>query len=160
MLKRLPISAVLVVACLQFQWTWLRFVTSEASLRFALLRGYTVERLSPDVIAWGGHRFVFNTDCTFADVICGALPLLWIRHAGLARNGLVLLVVATGLYVFNLLRNLLVDTLFSAGLPWSITDQSIGALAYFLVWVFLVRWVERTSAMTSSTAATPSVVSP
>ena len=149
-----------MVACLQFQWTWLRFVTSEASLRFALWRGYAVERLSADIIVWGGHRFVFNTDCTFVDVICGALPLLWIRHAGVTRNGRDFLVVGTGLFAFNILRNLLVDTLFSAGLPWSLTDQAIGALAYFLVWVFLVRWVERTCAMTSTTAATPAVVSP
>jgi len=155
-----PVSAVLVVACYQFHWTWLRFITSEVSLRFAAWRGYAVERLAADVIAWNGHRFIFGIACTFADVFCGALPILWIRRAGVARNGLVFLAFGVSLFVFNILRNLVTDTLFSAGVPWSLTDQGIGALSYFGIWVFLVRWVERTSAMTSITPATPSVVSP
>ena len=160
LLKRLPLTALAVLICYQFSWTWLRFVTSDVALHFAFWRGYPAERLSPHLIAWNGHQFEFGIACTFADVCCGALPLLWLRNASLLRNGLSFIAFAVGLFVLNLLRNAVTDVAFSAGVAWPLADNAIGALSYFAVWVFLVRRLERDAAITSFTASTASLVTP
>ena len=139
---------------------WLRFVTSEATLRFVEWRGFEAVRLSPHAIAWGGQHFEFGIACTFADVFCGALPLLWVRRAGVPRNAGYIAAFAVGLFAFNLLRQSLADVLFGAGLAWPLADNAVGALSYFAVWVFLVRWLERAVSITPRIAATASAVSP
>jgi hypothetical protein len=149
-----------VVICYQFDWTWLRFISSEATLRFVSWFGYTGERLSSHLIAWNGERFEFGIACSFADVICGALPLLWIRNLGIVPNTALMVGAAAGLVAFNLLRQAAADMMFMTGLSWSVTDSIIGGLSYFAVWAFIVRWHERNSAITASTAATPSEVIP
>lgn len=172
-LRRLPLCAAAVLVCYQLHWTWLRFVTSEATLRFVEWCGYAAERLSPHSIAWNGQRFEFGISCTFADVFCGALPLLWVRHRGLLRNGALVVAFAAGLFAFNLFRQGLADVAFAAGVPWRYADLTVGGLSYFAVWVFLVRTLERSfgtapavrtpqqsSANSPVTAATPSSVSP
>ena len=158
--KRLVLTVLAVLICYQFHWTWLRFMTSEASLVFAQWRGFMVERLSPDLIAWGGHRFEFGIACTFADVFCGAIPMLWIWQAGVRRNVAFIAAFAVGLFACNILRNLGTDLVFSAGVPWTVADNLIGALSYFAVWVFLVRHLERNGIKAAWTAATPSAVAP
>lgn len=149
-----------VLICYCFDWMWLRFVTSEATLRFVEWRGFDAARLSPHAIAWNGQHFEFGIACTFADVFCGALPLLWVRRASLLRNAGFIAAFAVGLFAFNLLRQSVADLLFGAGVPWTLADNAIGALSYFAVWVFLVRWLERTASITRPTASTASLVSP
>lgn len=160
LLKRLPFCAAAVLICYQFDWTWLRFLTSEATMYFAAWRGYTVQRLSPDLIAWNGQQFQFGIACTFADVFCGAVPLFWVRSTGILRNVANVIVLAGGLFAFNLLRQGATDLVFSAGVSWTLADNAIGALSYFGVWVFLVRWLERSSAITPLAAPTASAVAP
>jgi hypothetical protein len=157
---RLPLCVLAVLICYQFEWTWLRFATSEATLRFVEWCGYPGRRLSPHLIAWNDQRFEFGIGCTFADVFCGAVPLLWIRSAGILRNSAFVIVFAAGLFVFNLLRQATADLIFAAGAPWALADNILGGLSYFAVWVFLIRWLERSFATTPVTAATPSAVVP
>ena len=158
--RRLPFCALAVVLCYQFHWMALRFVTSEATLRFVTWLGYAGERLSAHQIAWNGQVFEYGIACTFADVFCGALPLLWVRRAGVLRNAEFVVAFAAGLFAFNLFRQAVTDLLFGAGVPWSLADNVIGGLSYFAVWVFLVRWLERGSPSTPAIAATPSVATP
>jgi len=160
LLKRLPLCAAAVLICYQLQWTWLRFLTSEATLRFVGWCGYTGERLSPNLIAWHGQQFQFDIACTYADVFCGALPFLWIRGTSLVRNAASVAAFAAGLFAFNLLHQAATDLAFIAGVPWTLADETIGGLSYFAVWVFLVRRLERSSAITLPTAATPAAVVP
>lgn len=144
LVKRLPLVLLAVVACYRFEWTGLRYATSEVALRLAEWRGFPAARLGTDLIAWGGHRFQFGIACTFADVLCGAIPLLWIGALGATRNAVNVLAFAAGLLAFNLVRRCTTDIVFgSVDLPWSVLDQALGGLSYFLVWMFLVRWRER-----------------
>jgi len=140
LLKRLPLVLVAVVACYQFNWDSLRYLTSEVALRFAELRGFPAERLGPDLISWNGGLYQFGIACTFADVFCGAVPLVW--GSGAACNIRNIVGLAAALFVFNLIRRCLTDLVFSAGAPWPVADQAIGGAAYFAVWICLVRWRE------------------
>jgi len=140
LLKRLPLVLAAVVACYQFNWDSLRYLTSEVALRFAELRGFPAERLGPDLISWNGGLYQFGIACTFADVFCGAVPLVW--GSGAACNIRNIVGLAAALFVFNLIRRCLTDLVFSAGAPWPVADQAIGGAAYFAVWVCLVRWRE------------------
>ena len=163
LLLRLGLCVLAVLVCYRLDWSWLSFITSEAVLRFVGWLGFAVERLSPRQIAWNGQRFEFGIACTFADVFCGALPLLWLRSAGVWRNAADIAAFAAGLFAFNLLRQATAALLFAAGAPWALTDAVIGGLGYFVVWTFLVRRLERDAAApsrTSRTAATPSAVAP
>jgi len=160
---RLPLVLAAVLLCYQFEWTGLRYLTSEVALRFAEWRGFAANRLGTDLIAWNGERFRFGIGCTFADVFCGAIPLIWVRSFGAPRNILNIGVLAVGLLGFNLLRRTLTDLIFgfAAWVPWPVLDQAIGGLSYFAVWVCLVRWLEQhASPMRATTAATPSAVAP
>jgi len=161
LLARLPFVLLAVLLCYRFDWTGLRYLTSEAALQFAQWRGYEATRLGNDLISWGGAHFQFGIACTFADVFCGAIPLLWVRKFGLAHNGAIIAVFAALLFACNLIRLAGTDLLFSAGVPSSIADNAMGGLGYFAAWICFVRWFERHAGpATSITAATPSAVTP
>lgn len=153
LLKRLPMVLVAVVICYQLKWDSLRYVTSEVVLRFAEWRGFHAERLGSDLISWNGELFQFGVACTFADVFCGAVPLVWIWRLGLVCNLMHVAGLAVALFTFNLFRDCLTDLIFSAGVPWIVADQVIGGAAYFAVWVCVARWLEfhshRTDALVS-----------
>jgi hypothetical protein len=142
LLWRLPLVFVAVLACYRFDWMWLRLLTSEAALRFAEWRGFSVERLGPDLIAWNAGRFQFGIACTFVDVFCGAIPLIWMRAWRIDRNLLAIGGLAAAIAVFNLLRRMGTDLAFSLGVPWAVADAVFGGLGYFVVWAGLVRWHE------------------
>jgi hypothetical protein len=138
---RFPMVLGAVFACYQFKWDDLRFITSEAALRFAEWRGCQVERLGPDLISWNGTMYHFGIACTFADVFCGAIPLLLIWRSGVIYNLVNVVAFGAVLSVFNVFRICLTDLIFSTGAPWVIADQVIGGAAYFIVWAFLLRWL-------------------
>ena len=142
LIRRLPLVLLAVLVCFQFDWNFLRYLTSEIALRFAELRGFHSVRLGPGLIAWGGAQFEFSISCIFADVFCGAAPLLWVSSLDLPRNLRNIAVFAIALLAFNLLRRCLTDLCFNHGVPWVVVDQLIGGMSYFAVWVCLVRWFE------------------
>jgi hypothetical protein len=138
----MPLVATAVFACYRFQWWGLRYLTSEVVLRFAGFRGYPTERLGPDLISWNNGLYHFGIACTFADVFCGAIPLVWMWSVGVFRNLANLTVFAVVLFAFNVLRLYLTDLVFTAGASWLVADQVIGGAAYFAVWVCLMKWIE------------------
>lgn len=142
LMRRLPLVLASVVLCYQFEWSALRYLTSEVALRFAEWRGYPAERFGSDLIGWNGELYQFTIGCTFADVFCGAIPLVWISRLGLVRNFGNIAGLAAALLVFNLFRRCVTDLIFSAGIPWSVADQAIAGAAYFAVWICLVKWCE------------------
>ncbi|HEY7519192.1 MAG TPA: hypothetical protein VIE36_12940 [Methylomirabilota bacterium] len=139
---RLPLVALAVGLCYCFSWESLRLFTSEVALQFARGRGFEAHRLAPDTIAWSGETFNFGISCTFADVFCGAVPLLWRRPRGLRWNLALVASFGVVLTLFNLVRRCLTDSLFSAGIPWSLADEAIAGVAYLLVWIWVVRQLE------------------
>src|SRR5438045_3008292 len=74
---RFALVALAVAGCYLFRWEWLRFLTSEANLLLDRAAGLRLERLSFDTVRWHGNRYQYQIACTFADVWCGAVPLLW-----------------------------------------------------------------------------------
>jgi hypothetical protein len=140
--KRLPLVVVAVVLCYQFKWENLRYLTSEIVLRFAEWRGFQAERLGSHLVSWNGKLYEFGIACTFIDVFCGVVPLIWIWQLGVVRNLTSVAGFGVALFAFNLFRNCLADLIFSSGVPWLLADQVIGAVAYFIVWVCVVRWLE------------------
>jgi len=139
---RLPLVAVAVIGCYWFDWGGLRHLTSEICLRYADWRGFPAKRLGPDLVCWNGGVYQFDIACTYADVFCGAIPLLWIRRWGAVRNLTRLAGFAAALFAFNFFHLCLTDLIFSAGAPWCVADQVLGGVAYFAVWVYLIRSLE------------------
>jgi hypothetical protein len=140
--KRLPLVVVAVVVCYQFSWEDLRYITSEIVLRFAEWRGLQAERLGPHLVFWNGELYRFDIACTFVDVFCGAIPLIWVWRFGVVGNLMNVAGFAAALFAFNLFRDCVADLVFSAGAPWFLADQVVGGAAYFAVWVCIVRWLE------------------
>jgi hypothetical protein len=137
LVPRLMLTVLAVVICYQFRWDSVRFLTAELHLRLAALLGMTRERIAPDGVLWGGRVYNYVTACTFADVWCGAIPLLWDLRRPLPSNLARIGMLAIGLLGLNVLRLTLSDGLFTLGVPWLLAHDVIAGLAYFAVWVWL-----------------------
>ena len=82
MLIAVPLA---VIALHAWDWEALRYVTSEASLRFSAAIGMPMQRVSFDTVEWQVQAFTFTTGCTFVHVYCACLPCLWIPRQSLSR---------------------------------------------------------------------------
>jgi hypothetical protein len=79
--------------------------------------------------------------CTFADVWCAAIPLVWDLRRALSRNLLTVFLLALALVLFNVVRLSASDVLFARGLPWWLAHDVLGGVAYFIVWTWV--WEHR-----------------
>ena len=140
LLCRSVLVAVLVILVHQFQWTGLRFATSEAILRMSARLGMGTARLSSDTIRVQAEFFQFVTACTFIDVFVGSIPLLWDLKQSLVRNFCRLTAAAVLLCGFNLLRLELGQILHAHHVPWTLAEDVLGGAAYFVVWIVLWRF--------------------
>jgi hypothetical protein len=144
---RVALAAAAVVLCYQFRWDLLRFVVSELNLRLDALMGVTLQRMSADTVMWHGQLYRYVIACTFADVWCGAIPLIWdLRRLGgppkqvllgWGHNFARILVFGVVLIAFDAFRLSVSDVLFAAGVPWDLAHGIVGGLAYFAVWVWI-----------------------
>jgi hypothetical protein len=96
-------------------------------------------RVSRDVVSLRGQLFEYSVSCTFVDVFCGAIPLLWNRHRPAARNLLMVAEVAGGMFIFNIFRLTLGFLLYDHGVPWALGHEAMSGVAYFMVWLWLMR---------------------
>lgn len=135
LLARAFVSAALVLLTYQFDWRWLRFLTSEAVLRASDSLGMIADRVSFDTIRIHGESFRFVIACTFIDVLMGAIPLLWNLRLPISKNILRLTIASLTLLTFNLVRLEFGHLLHAAGAPWILSDEVLGGLAYFVVWL-------------------------
>ena len=136
---RFAFVPVAVGICYLFAWDWLKYWTAEANLRIDLLAGIHLERVSFDLVRWRGALYEYKVACTFADVWCGAIPLLWHWRRSALWNLAFLLAVAAGFFAFNVFRLSVSDVLFAFGLPWNVAHNAISGGAYFAVWAWLWR---------------------
>ncbi len=136
---RFALVAVAVGVCYLFQWNWLRWVTSELNLRLDGVFGVHLQRISFDTVAWRGAEYRYVVACTFADVFCGAIPLLWNGRESIVSNAFDLLVFGEMLISFNVLRLSFSDVLFAAGLSWNLAHNVVSGFCYFAIWNWIWR---------------------
>jgi hypothetical protein len=134
---RVLLVAAAVGTCYCFKWQWLRYLTSEANIRIDALAGMHQVRVSIDTVWWNGIYYYYANACTFADVWCGAVPLVWDIRKRLIRNLALIAGLAVALFVFNVLRLSASDILFGAGVPWPLAHHVVGGLSYFVVWIWV-----------------------
>jgi hypothetical protein len=145
---RVSLAALAVVLCYQFRWEFLRYITSELNLRVDALAGITMQRLSADTVLWKGAAYNYVNACTFVDVWCGAIPLVWDLRRTISVNLARLAVFSFVLFAFNVFRLSLSDMLFAAHVPWPLAHDVTAGFAYFAVWVWI--WNHRTWALHQS----------
>jgi hypothetical protein len=138
-LCRAGLVAVFATFAHRFEWDWLRFVTSEATLRMSALLGMTTARVSFDTIRVQGEFFRFVVACTFVDVFLGSIPLMWDTKKSLRRNLSWIAGAAMVLFLFNVVRLEIAQVLYAHATPWAIADEVLGGIAYFLVWLAIWR---------------------
>jgi hypothetical protein len=128
-----------VLVCYRFNWNLLRWWTSELVLRMSGLLAVPMSRLSDDTVSYGGNLFRYTVSCTFIDVFFGAAVLLWNRERRLIENVLALTGFGSCLFVFNLVRLTLGFFLYAHGVSWTLGHEAASGVAYFLVWLWLMR---------------------
>jgi hypothetical protein len=138
---RFMLVAVAVLLCYQFRWDWLRYWTSELNLRLDALAGVHLQRLSHETVAWGGKIYNYSIACTFADVFCGSIPLLWNLRKNVGYNFGRIAIWALVLFVFNVVRLSFSDVMFAQGLSWDLAHNVVSGISYFLIWIYL--WKNR-----------------
>jgi hypothetical protein len=136
---RVACVATLVVLSHSLPWNALRLATSECVLRLSEWLGMAAARVSFDTLRINGQLFEYVTSCTFVDVFMGSIPLLWNRLHGVGRNAAVVLLCAVLLFGLNVIRLELAQWLFAQGYSWVASDQLLGGVCYFLVWLALWR---------------------
>ena len=134
---RVLLAALAVVICYQLRWDLLRFITLELNLRLDALAGVTLQRVSPDTVLWNGTTYRYVIACCFADVWCGAIPLIWDLRRTIRSNIARIVVFGIVLVAFNVFRLSVSDVLFANGIPWDFAHGIIGGLAYFAVFVWI-----------------------
>jgi len=137
--SRVGLVAIFVAGAYQTSWDWLRLLTSECVLQISALLGMTTSRLSFDTILVGQHTTQYVIPCTFVDVFLGAIPLLWNLKNSAVRNFSLIVLSAGALFAFNVVRLEFAQILRYQGVPWSVADEVLGGVAYFLVWLTIWR---------------------
>jgi hypothetical protein len=137
LILRIALVVAGVLLCYCFQWQWLRYFTSEANLRVDAWFGLEMQRLSSDTVLWKGVLYKYQNACTFADVWCGAIPLIWNASKRVLWNLAFIGIFSIALFAFNTFRLSLSDVFFNAGIPWLWAHQFLGGCAYFAVWLFI-----------------------
>lgn len=142
---RFALVAVAVGICYLFEWRWLRVLTLQLNTLLDGLAGIHLQRVAFDTVEWRGAFYKYQIACTFADVWCGAIPLIWnIRKSVISNLGYVL-AVGAAMVAFNVVRLSFSDVLFARGLSWDLAHNVVSGISYYLVWMWI--WRTRTWAL-------------
>ncbi len=139
LLLRIGLAGLAVAFCYCFHWTLLRYLTSEFNLRLDRLAGISLIRTSSDTVMWRGALYYYGNACTFVDVWCGAIPLIWNLRRTIFSNLATIAILAVVLFFYNVFRLSVSDVLFADGVPWYWSHGLIAGFSYFGVWL----WVRR-----------------
>lgn len=140
LLVRIALCLLAVVACYQFSWLWLRHWTLLMNAALDRLSGVVLQPVAADTVTWHGAVYRYVIACTFADVWCGAVPLLWDLCRSVRRNLVLLAAFTAGLAAFNIIRLSFSDVVFAWGVPWDLAHNVVSGVAYFVVLEFVVRF--------------------
>jgi hypothetical protein len=136
---RLGLCAFGVGICYCFGWHWLRAWTCAANVWLDRWVGLRWERVGPEVVVWRGHVYFYAIACSFADVWCGALALVWDLRKSVRRNFVETAGFTGTLLAFNIARLTLSDLIVAAGAPWWLGHSVVAGFAYFAVWMWIAR---------------------
>jgi hypothetical protein len=100
--------------------------------------GIAGSRVSFDTIELCGTWFKFTVSCTLVDAFCGSIPLLWRIDLSVCVNALRLARYAACLFLANVLRLELGNVLYCRGLPWFLVHESVSAVSYFVLFLWIV----------------------
>ena len=137
LLGRLIAVAGAVILCYRFEWQFLRYLTLESNVRLDALLGVHLERLAYDTVIWSGTAYRYGIACTFADVWCGAIALLYSSRRGVLQNLQLMCVFTVALFCFNVVRLSVSDLIFAVGVSWVVAHEVVSGIAYFLVWLWI-----------------------
>jgi uncharacterized membrane-anchored protein len=73
------------------------------------------------------------------DAFFGAIPLLWRTNASLAQNFMRMTAVLAGVFVLNIVRLELGFIAMTSGVPWWLAHEVVAGVAYFCLYVFIMR---------------------
>jgi exosortase/archaeosortase len=136
--RRIAACAALVILAHALPWVGLQRATATAVQALLGLAGLTAIPVGAYSLRIGGALYEYGVSCTFVDVIAGAIPLLWARHASLFRNLARMLGVVVALLTFNVVRLCLAQLLHARGLAWNMADGVLGGICYFLVLTWII----------------------
>jgi hypothetical protein len=145
---RFALVAAAVGICYLFEWRWLRALTLQLNTLLDGLVGVHLQRVSFDTVVWRGATYKYRIACTFADVWCGAIPLLWNLRRSVVRNVSYVVAIGAAMIVFNVVRLSFSDVLFARGLSWDLAHNVVSGISYYLVWIWI--WRTRTWALDGS----------
>lgn len=134
-LNRWLMVAFAVALCHSFHWMWLCALTQRANLAVDSWFGVIMQPLTATTIEFRGVLYQYKVSCTFVDVWCGLIPLLWMRRKSVQWNVAWLGIWALGLFAFNIARLSLSDILFAHGVSWTLAHSVLGGVCYYLVWL-------------------------
>jgi hypothetical protein len=136
--RRLALAMLALLLCYQFEWQWLRSLTAGLNIQLDALFDVELRRLSSDTVTLGGGVLRYENACTFVDVWCAAIPLLWDAGQTAWQNLRFLLVISIAMLALNIVRLSITDVLFGHGVAWVWAEGVIGGLAYWAVWSVIV----------------------
>jgi hypothetical protein len=139
---RFALVAVAVGVCYLFEWRWLRVLTLQLNSWVDGLAGVHLHRVGFDTVEWRGAIYKYQIACTFADVWCGAIPLIWNLRKSVVANVAYILAVGVVLIAFNVVRLSFSDVLYAWGMSWDLAHNVVSGISYFLIWTWI--WRNRT----------------
>jgi hypothetical protein len=136
---RVLLVPVFVGVCYLFDWNWLRVLTTAALMQISSILGISMVRTGADVVTVAGVSAKFIVACTMIDAFFGAIPLLWRTTVSWGQNVLRLSAVLMGVFVLNIVRLEFGFVAMTRGVPWWLAHEVVAAVAYFCLYVFIMR---------------------
>jgi hypothetical protein len=120
-------------------WSWLRVLTTVTLVQISTALGIPMYRIGADVITVAGINAQFVVACTMIDAFFGAIPLLWRTNVSWLQNLIRLTTVAGAVFVLNIVRLELGFIAMTRGAPWWLAHECVAGVAYFCLYMFIVR---------------------
>jgi exosortase/archaeosortase len=136
---RVLLVPVFVAGCYLHDWAWLRALTTITLVRISALLDIPMHRTGADMVTVAGLVAQFTVACTMIDAFFGAIPLLWRTTAVWSRNLMRLGVVLGAVFVLNIVRQEVGFIAISRGAPWWLAHECVAGVAYFCLYVFVMR---------------------
>jgi hypothetical protein len=137
--RRLALLPVFVAVCYLFDWWQLRAATVTVLLKLSSILNLPMRRSGSDLIDLGGMKMQFGIACTMIDVFFGAIPLLWRRTVATHWNLARLMAFFGGVFALNIFRLELGFVAIHQGMPWWLAHECVAGVAYFCVFLFIMR---------------------
>jgi hypothetical protein len=108
-------------------------------MQISSILGISMVRTGADVVTVAGVSAKFIVACTMIDAFFGAIPLLWRTNVSWGQNVLRLSAVLMGVFVLNIVRLEFGFIAMTRGVPWWLAHEVVAGVAYFCLYVFIMR---------------------